>query len=112
MVRSTNVAAENLMRIQRYTILEPIWFYLRRRGMPGFTVKDIPEDLYDRLKTSARLHHRSVNREILFRLEASLRSERVPATEILASARQIHNAMGNRRLKLDAIESARREGRE
>ncbi|MBK5096190.1 MAG: Arc family DNA-binding protein [Gemmatimonadetes bacterium] len=79
--------------------------------MPGFTVKDIPEDLYDRLKQSARLHHRSVNREILALLETGLRSERVPATEILASGRQIQKAMGDRILKLEEIESARREGR-
>jgi plasmid stability protein len=79
--------------------------------MPAFTVKAIPDDLYDRLKESARLHHRSVNREILSRLEASLRSEKVPAAEILTAAKHIHAAMDDRVFSLDEIESARRKGR-
>jgi plasmid stability protein len=79
--------------------------------MPSFTVKDIPHDLYDRLKASAKVHHRSVNREILHRLEVSLRSRKVPASEILEAASRIHEAMGDRVLTVEEIQSARREGR-
>lgn len=79
--------------------------------MPAYTLKDIPEELYERIKESARLHHRSVNREIVARLEASLRSERVPASEILAAARAVREAMGDRTLTLEEIQAARREGR-
>jgi plasmid stability protein len=79
--------------------------------MPAFTIKNIPEELYDRLKESARVHHRSVNREILHRLELSLRSERKTASEILADVREIHAAMGDRTLTFEEIDAARREGR-
>lgn len=111
MVNSSDASRGNLICHPGHTILQPIWFQLKKRRMPAFTVKAIPDDLYDRLKESARLHHRSVNREILFRLETSLRSEKVPASEILAAAKQIHAAMGDRILTLAEIESARREGR-
>jgi plasmid stability protein len=32
--------------------------------MPALTVKNIPDDLYDHLKVSAKAHHRSINSEL------------------------------------------------
>jgi plasmid stability protein len=78
--------------------------------MASITVKNIPEDLYERLKRTARLHHRSVNREIIACIERSLRSERVPVDEILAGSRHVREAVG-RTLSLREIDDARRAGR-
>lgn len=37
--------------------------------MATITLKNIPEVLYERLKYLARLHHRSLNSEIIYNLE-------------------------------------------
>ena len=48
--------------------MEPLWF---RSGdsMPTLTLKNIPDELHARLKASAELNRRSLNSEILIRLE-------------------------------------------
>ena len=50
----------------------------------NLTVKNIPSDLYDRLKNSAAEHRRSVNSEVIFCLEQTLRCERVDPDAFLA----------------------------
>lgn len=40
--------------------------------MTTITLKNIPDNLHQRLKESATQHHRSLNREIIARLEAQL----------------------------------------
>jgi hypothetical protein len=47
-----------------------------RPMMATLTLKNIPDELYDHLRQSAAEARRSLNSEILFRLEASLRSIR------------------------------------
>lgn len=37
--------------------------------MPGITIKNIPDDLYQRLVETARSHHRSLAKEIIVALE-------------------------------------------
>lgn len=40
--------------------------------MATITLKNIPETLYQRLKYFAKLHHRSLNSEIIYSLERSV----------------------------------------
>ena len=40
--------------------------------MPTLTIKNIPAKLHERLKKSANEHHRSLNGEVIFRLEQGL----------------------------------------
>lgn len=54
--------------------------------MPTLTVKNIPDELYERLKLSAAEHRRSLNSEILVCLERALFSERVDPQAVLARA--------------------------
>lgn len=54
--------------------------------MPTLTVKNIPDELYERLKQSAGEHRRSLNSEILVCLERALYSERVDPQAVLARA--------------------------
>ena len=42
--------------------------------MAGLLIRDIPPELYERLKASAKQHHRSINKEALTILEAVLES--------------------------------------
>ena len=52
--------------------------------MPTITLKNIPEKLYERLKESAADHRRSLNSEIIVRLEHALLSARIDPDAFLA----------------------------
>ncbi|MCQ8103334.1 Arc family DNA-binding protein, partial [Methylomonas sp. SURF-2] len=40
--------------------------------MPALTIKNIPDSLYEQLKSAAELHRRSINSEVLVCLEKVL----------------------------------------
>lgn len=75
------------------------------------TVKNIPPELYERLKVSATLHHRSINSEVIAIIEASVAAKKRKPEDFLASARAIRERTGRYRLKRDFIGKAKREGR-
>jgi len=79
--------------------------------MATITVKGIPDELYERLKAVARTNHRSVNGEIISRIERSLMPRRVGARQLVERARRLHNSFEGRTLDLELIDKARREGR-
>jgi plasmid stability protein len=54
--------------------------------MPTITLKNIPDELYARLKESAADHRRSLNSEILVRLEQAILSTRIDPDAFLAKA--------------------------
>jgi hypothetical protein len=62
--------------------------------MATVTVKGIPTSVYRRLKHVALTNRRSVNREIIARLERSLHDRAVSADEVLAAARELRGRMG------------------
>ena len=45
--------------------------------MPSLTVKNIPEEIYERLKKSAAAHRRSINQEAIYCLDRALGSTRL-----------------------------------
>ena len=55
--------------------------------MTTITLKNIPDDLYQRLKLQARAHRRSVNSELIHCLETVLRPRRITAQDRLARIR-------------------------
>jgi plasmid stability protein len=57
--------------------------------MATLTVKNIPDDLYQRLKMQAEANHRSINGEIIACIESSVRSRGIDPEQILADARRI-----------------------
>jgi len=75
------------------------------------TVKGIPDKLYKQLKIAAEANHRSVNSEIISRIEQSLRSHRVEAGHILERVRRLHDSFGDKTLDSKQFEQARRIGR-
>jgi len=54
--------------------------------MPTITLKNIPDELYKRLKESAADHRRSLNSEIIVQLEQALLGERIDPDAFLAGA--------------------------
>ncbi|MDQ2777945.1 MAG: Arc family DNA-binding protein [Pseudomonadota bacterium] len=51
----------------------------------SLTLKGLPADIHDRLKASAQANHRSLNSEIIARLQAQLLPNRTTADEHLAA---------------------------
>jgi antitoxin FitA len=77
----------------------------------NFTLKNIPEDLYQKVKESADRNQRSVNGEIISILAAAIESPSVsPSMPILARARVLRGR--TRGLLTDELlDRAKREGR-
>jgi plasmid stability protein len=53
------------------------------------TIKNIPDDLYDKLKASAAAHHRSINSELIHCLETVLMPKKLTAAERIRRARAL-----------------------
>ncbi len=69
--------------------------------MTTFTVKGIPDDLYQRLKERAAAHRRSINSELIVCLEQALLGDRIDPEQMLARAEFFLDgvAVGERGLK-------------
>ena len=74
--------------------------------MPGFVIKDLPENLHRKLKAQAIRHHRSMTKEVLAVLERALSEEDRPEEVIPPPFK------GRFALTDEFIDQARREGRE
>jgi plasmid stability protein len=79
--------------------------------MATITVKNIPDELYDRLREAAKSNRRSINGEIIIRIERSLTPRRTPTEPLLAQIRRLHDSFEGRNLTVEQIEDARKEGR-
>lgn len=75
------------------------------------TLKDIPDEVYKRLKQSARRHRRSLNGEAIVCLESVLVPTRTPPAERLARARALRAGMPGRRFKVRDIDALKRRDR-
>ena len=79
--------------------------------MPAITLKNIPDDLYHRLKESAQAHRRSLNSEILYCVERTLNPYRVDVAETIATARKIREKTVDYQLTDDILNAAKHNGR-
>ena len=79
--------------------------------MPTLTLKNIPEDLYDRLKEAARAHRRSLNSEILYCVERMLVPYRIDVSEHLAIARKLREKTAAYSLTDELVDAAKNDGR-
>jgi plasmid stability protein len=75
------------------------------------TLKNIPDELYVRLKASAEGHRRSLNSEAIVCLEAVLLPGRATADEVIARARAIREALPKGKCTAKDIDAFKREGR-
>ena len=77
-------------------------------AMPtSLTLKNIPDDVYLRLKEQAQRHRRSLNREAIVCLETLLTPTKVPVGERLDRARRIRGELNTtfRAAEIDEIKS-------
>lgn len=76
------------------------------------TLKNIPDELYERLKASAETHRRSLNSEAIVCLESVLIPGRVTVSERLARARALRATLPKAKFRAKDIDTYKREGRQ
>jgi plasmid stability protein len=80
--------------------------------MATLTIKNLPDDLYARLKARAAEHRRSINSEAILAVEQALSTTPREPGELLAELRQRRASLRGIFLTDRALRSARRAGRE
>jgi plasmid stability protein len=92
--------------------MEPLWFLFGVSAMPiTMTLKNIPDAVYERLKTSAQMHRRSMNSEAIVCLESVLLPTKLSPAERLARARDLRAALPKGEFLAEDIDAMKREGR-
>ncbi len=77
------------------------------------TLKNIPDELYERLRVSAKAHHRSLNSEAIVCLESALCTpKKISPEERVARARAISAGLKTKYFDHDLVDRFKREGRE
>jgi plasmid stability protein len=76
------------------------------------TLKNAPDELYERLKSSAETHRRSVNSVAIVCLESALPSGRIAPSERLAQAQALRALLPKGTFRARNIDAAKREGRQ
>lgn len=76
----------------------------------NITIRDIPDEVYKKLKQQAELHQRSINSEVIFYLKQMIRSHRPDPNQVIARAKKLKlHAKGS--LTLHEIQQAIDQGR-
>ena len=76
------------------------------------TLKNIPDDVYKRLKAAAETHRRSLNGEAIVCLEAVLLPGRMSPAERIARARAMRATLPKGKFKARDVDALKREGRQ
>lgn len=80
--------------------------------MPAtLTLKNIPDEIYGRLKLSAKTHRRSMNSEVIVCLESVLLPSKIGPTERLVRARTLRNDLPQGKFNADDIDTFKQAGR-
>ena len=79
--------------------------------MYSITVKNIPIDIYEGLKHSAKVNRRSINSEIIVIIEEAVQSIRILPEEFLVRARQLREKTANFKITDDEFRQAKEAGR-
>mgnify|MGYP003488353497 CR=1 FL=1 len=75
------------------------------------TLKNIPDNIYTRLREAADAHHRSMNSEVIACLERVLLPARISHEAHLAQARQIRDELKGRKFRASDIRKIIAQGR-
>ena len=79
--------------------------------MPALTIKNIPDDLYNALKDSAKQQHRSINSEVIMCLKRSLLPKLISPEERLSTIRALRSQVKSGAITAEDIDQAINEGR-
>jgi antitoxin FitA len=75
------------------------------------TLKNIPDEVYSRLKAAAEAHRRSLNSEAIMCLEAVLVPSKVKPGERLARARELRAELKAGKFRASDTDALKRQGR-
>ncbi len=79
--------------------------------MATVTVKNIPDELYERLKSVAATNRRSINSEIIMCIENTVASRPISLVEALRNARQLRQLTAGHPIADEEFNHAKAEGR-
>ena len=79
--------------------------------MPNLTLKNIPDELYQRLKESAEQHHRSINSELIDRLEKLFMPVKYSPEKYIANAQLLRKRVKVKKLSAREINELKEQGR-
>jgi len=89
--------------------MQPLWL---EKTMPTtLTLKNITDEIYERLRQSADLHRRSLNSEAIVCLETILVPTRITPAQRLARARALRAELPQGKFRAKDIDAAKRAGR-
>ena len=84
----------------------------REENMVTITIKNVPEQIYARIKAQAKANYRSINGEILSILEQAVSLPPIDVQATLERARKVREWTANYTVTADEIEKMINEGRE
>ena len=90
--------------------MEPKSNHIREQSAMNYTLKNIPEEIYEKIKLRAQRRRRSINSEIINILYEATSRRRPPVEEILARADELR-ARTKGIVTDEFISAAKREGR-
>jgi plasmid stability protein len=79
--------------------------------MPSITVKNVPADLYERLRQAAQANRRSINAEIIVCIERAVSPQPVDPELVIARARALRERTARYRITDDELGAAKVDGR-
>lgn len=77
----------------------------------SLTLKNIPEEVYERLKVAAEAHRRSLNSEAIVCLETVLMPTKIDPGERLARARLLRSGLSTTKFRVRDIATLKAQGR-
>ncbi len=80
--------------------------------MVTITLKNVPPEIYERIKTQAKNNHRSINGEILSILEQAISIPPIDVKATLERTRKLREMTADYVITADEIEKLINEGRE
>ncbi len=79
--------------------------------MPTITVKNIPQEIYEWLKHSADINHRSLNSQIITYLEQGVQRRKMDPEALLLRARALRYSTRENPIPHQKFTAAKRAGR-
>ena len=79
--------------------------------MATVTVKNIPDELYEKLKADAEINRRSINSQIIVCIENAIGTRLIDVTKTLEHARRLRRLTEESPVDGDAFNQAKADGR-
>lgn len=80
--------------------------------MATITIKNIPDDVYEKLKASAKENHRSINSEVILLIKLAVMQRRIDVDAVLEGARQARELTAHYVITDEELTKFKNEGRE